>query len=243
MDQNELDNLYKYDLHVHSIYSYDSLSTLKNILKKAKSLGLDGLAITDHDTIKGSLKMSDLNKQLGNPLNVIIGSEIKTNLGDVIGLFLSDEIVSRNFEDVLDEIHNQNGFAILPHPYKTFEYIPQNVLKQIDAIEIFNARIPEILNNKSNDLVMKTHMLYTGGSDAHMIRHVGKGLTAYSQDIGPLSVDNIKIALKNPCIYGEVYSRKYRYYTVAVGNIRKKKIGHLSKIIYNESKKIIADRK
>ena len=227
-----------YDLHVHSVYSYDSISFPKYILKKAKSIGLNGIAITDHDTIKGAKKIMKANKGCED-LEIIIGSEIKTDHGDVIGLFLDEDIKSKNIHEVIEEINEQNGFSILPHPYKTFPKIPSTILTKVGAIEIMNARIPEELNKKSRELIQKKNLLYCGGSDAHFVSHIGSVSTCYNQDIGSLSIDNINIALKKPRIIGSTVPYNSHYYTVALGNMRKKKFKKLLELGYREARNFL----
>lgn len=84
----------KYDLHVHSKYSVDGYVEPEVIVKTAQKRGLSGVAVTDHNTIKGGLKAK---KYETEDLRVIVGSEIETNRGEVIGLFLSEEIKSHLF--------------------------------------------------------------------------------------------------------------------------------------------------
>ncbi|MDW7775640.1 MAG: PHP domain-containing protein [Methanosarcinales archaeon] len=225
----------KYDLHIHSRFSYDSLSTPKRILKAAKHLGLSGLAITDHNTIKGAIEVSKIDKIF----QIIIGSEIKTDKGDIIGLFLNDEIISRRFDEVVDEIRDQDGFIVLPHPYKTHNDVPVDILDKIDAIEIFNGRISPELNKKAGQLKYKK-LLFTGGSDAHLVKHVGSVVTIIDKDSGPLTIDNIHSALKKVEIKGMVVPRYTHYYTAAVGNIRMKRYTKLGKLAVNEFYKLVA---
>jgi len=83
-------NHLKFDLHIHSEYSSDSFVPIKKILKFSKKIGLSGIAITDHNTIKGGLEAKKLNK---SDLVIIIGSEITLNNGgELLGLFLQREI-------------------------------------------------------------------------------------------------------------------------------------------------------
>lgn len=230
------DNFLKYDLHIHSRFSYDSLSTPKRILKTANHLGLSGLAITDHNTIKGAIEASKIDEGI----QIIIGSEIKTDKGDIIGLFLNDEIISKQFDEVVDEIREQGGFIILPHPYKTHDYIPANVLNRIDAVEIFNGRISHELNKKAGQLKYNDKMLFTGGSDAHLVKHVGSVATMIDKDFGSLTIDNIHSALKKAEIKGIEVPRYTHYYTAAVGHIRKKRYTKLGKLALNEFYRLVA---
>ena len=214
----KIDGYVKFDFHIHSIFSYDSLSTPKSIVRMAKKQGLNGLAITDHNTIKGAIEASKIDKKI----EIIIGSEIKTDEGDIIGLFLNEEIKSTRFDCVIDEIREQNGFIILPHPYKTFDNIPDHVLDKVDAIEIFNGRISNNLNNKARDLAIKKKFLFTGGSDAHRVKDVGRVVTKFNRDTGSLTRDNIEKALEKCNVIGTESPRYTHYYSAAVGNIRNK---------------------
>lgn len=217
----------KYDLHIHSKYSYDSLSSPKEIIKIAKKTGLKGIAITDHDTIKGAVEASRITKDI----EIIIGSEIKTNIGDVIGLFLNEEIISRQFEEVIDEIKSQNGFVVLPHPYKTFDNVSDSILNQVDAIEIFNGRISKQLNDKAQKLAYDKKMVITGGSDAHLIRDVGSVVTVLDMELEFLTIHNIKQKLKKAEVRGVIAPRYTHYYTAALGNIRQKRYANLEKML------------
>jgi hypothetical protein len=221
----------KYDFHVHSIYSYDSLSPLKHVIKGAKKKGLNGLAITDHETIKGATIAKEFTT---SNFDIIVGSEIKTDLGDVIGLFLSTEIKSRTFLDVVDEIRDQNGFVILPHPYKTFNNIPDDVVNSVDALEVLNGRINCELNKKARNYSTLKNIMVTGGSDAHLMRHIGQVYTSISADFFPLNIDNIFDALKTAEIQGSEYSRSAHYFSATIGNIRKKRFNTLAKLAYKE---------
>lgn len=228
LDSNtENSDFLKYDLHIHSKYSYDSLSPPREIIKTAKKSGLKGIAITDHDTIKGAVEASKLTKEI----EIIIGSEIKTDKGDIIGLFLNEEITSRRLEEVIDEIKDQDGFIILPHPYKTFDYIPDNLLNRIDAIEIFNGRISNGLNNKAQKLAREKKLLFTGGSDAHLVRNVGSVVTVFEDDLELLTVNNIKQKLRTAEVNGITAPHYTHYYTAALGNIRKKRYSKLGKML------------
>ena len=221
------DGYVKFDFHIHSIFSYDSLSTPKSIVRTAKKQGLNGLAITDHNTIKGAIEASKIDKNI----EIIIGSEIKTDEGDIIGLFLNEEIKSTGFDCVIDEIREQNGFIILPHPYKTFDNIPEHVLDKIDAVEIFNGRISNDLNNKARELAFNKKLLFTGGSDAHLVKDVGRVVNILNSDNGALTRDNIEKALEKCNVIGTVSPGYTHYYSAAVGNIRKKSFASVGKKI------------
>ena len=163
----------KFDLHIHSKYSYDSLLRPDTIIKVAKKKGLDGVAITDHNTIKGGVETSKINKD--DNFVVIVGSEIKTEYGDVIGLFLTEEIRSRVFVDVAEEIRDQGGLTVLAHPYRKGIVFPRDLFGHVDLIEGFNARSPKNLNQKAMELAKGCRIPVTAGSDAHLGFEIGGG--------------------------------------------------------------------
>lgn len=158
------------DLHIHSKYSFDSISKPHDIVRVAKRKGLNGIAITDHNTIKGGVEAKKINHDPS--FLVIIGSEISTEIGDIIGLFLNEEIKSRDSMEVVEEIHNQGGIAILPHPYKDHR-LNDEIIRKIDAIEGFNARSSEENNKKAMRLAGRFKKTTVAGSDAHFCSEIG----------------------------------------------------------------------
>lgn len=183
----ENDNLkFKYDLHIHSKYSYDSLMDPEKIIKVAKKKGLNGIAITDHNTIKGGISTSKSNKD-GN-FHVIVGSEIKTEYGDVVGLFLNEEIRDHSFDNVIDEIKSQGGISVLAHPYRQYN-APERIIDKLNLVEGLNARSKAIHNVKAFKLADKFAKSMTAGSDAHVYFELGRGVVSVEE--------NIEKALKN----------------------------------------------
>ncbi|NOQ33199.1 MAG: PHP domain-containing protein, partial [Methanosarcinales archaeon] len=132
----------KYDLHTHTKYSPRcGIVEPEDFVKMAISKGLDGIAVTDHDTIKGAVAA----KRFGTPdFEVIVGCEMKTTNGELIGLYLQEEIISRAPIEVIQEIHDQGGIVVVPHPFDRFRSARfsniSKYLKDIDAIEVFNSR-------------------------------------------------------------------------------------------------------
>jgi len=170
----------KFDLHIHSKYSYDSLLSPEKIIKIAKKKGLNGAAITDHNTIKGGIEGLKANND--TDFQLIVGAEIKTNIGDIIGLGLNEEIKCRNWEDVIDEIHSQGGVAILPHPYRGHKLVEELAMR-VDVIEVFNARTPKELNKKAYELALKFQKGISAGSDAHVSFEIGRGTVVINSDL------------------------------------------------------------
>ena len=175
----------KYDLHSHSKYSSDGILDPKKIIKVSIKKGLNGIAVTDHNTIKGGLEAK---KYETDDFKVIIGSEVMTSKGEVIGLFLSEEIKSNDFNEVIDEIKAQNGIVVLPHPFDEWRhgaFPDENDVKSINSIEILNSRcVKDRYNQNASKFAKKYKLGTTGGSDAHFANEIGHaGVIIETEDI------------------------------------------------------------
>ena len=163
--------MFRFDFHIHSIYSTDGILSPQRIIKIAYSKGLNAVAITDHDTIKGGLQAKSIKQ---DKVIIVVGSEVNTDFGDIIGLFLNKEIKSRRFGEVIDEIKAQGGIVVLPHPYRRKKFPDEELLKRVDVIEGINGRTPEELNLKAQELARKLKKPMIAGSDAHFSFELGR---------------------------------------------------------------------
>ena len=171
----------KIDLHCHTKYSYDAGSDIEKIIIQAKKMGLDGIAITDHENTNGWQDAIRLGKK--HNFLIVLGQEIKTTKGDVLGLFLKQQIngYKKDPRFVMEEIKKQEGIVVIPHPFHNGEEFRdklENYLDIIDAIEVFNARKPLSSPDKKALQFAKDYNLgMTAGSDSHYHRSVGYGYT------------------------------------------------------------------
>lgn len=163
--------------HIHTKYSFDSLMHPKKILKICKQLGADAVYITDHNTIRGSLEAKKYEKEIG--IKVIPGTEIKTQYGDIIGVDITEEILTRDFEDVLDEIKSQGGISILPHPYREHKKV-EYLASKVDLIEVWNGHSTPDENQKALELAIKFRKPPLVGSDAHLYSELGNAMMEFS---------------------------------------------------------------
>ncbi|MCD4740531.1 PHP domain-containing protein [archaeon] len=169
----------KMDLHLHTKYSPDGCSPPSKIIKtvqKRRAQGvIDGIAVTDHDMIKAWKHFKNVD------FPVIFGEEISSTMGDILCLFLTEEIKTREPCEVIDAVHDQGGLAVFPHPFDTFRTYfkkPEDFVKQIDGIEVFNSRMKKPGGNKKAFEFAKKHGLaMTGGSDSHIRFSIGNAYT------------------------------------------------------------------
>lgn len=166
----------KADLHIHTVYSPDSATSLKEVVARCLKVGINCIAVTDHNTILGALKMEEL-----APFTVIVGEEIHTRSGEIMGYFLSEEIpAGLPAEETVRRIKEQGGLVCIPHPFdrlrlstlrrKTLE----GLLPHIDIIEACNARVSLSRYWAQALLFAENHgLLASAGSDAHTAIEIG----------------------------------------------------------------------
>ena len=170
--------MFKADLHVHTCYSKDSTSPPEKIVQRCLDIGINCLAVTDHDTISGALEVKRI-----APFTVIIGEEVLTSCGEIIGLFLTEEIPRRlSPEETVARIKAQRGLVCIPHPLDRFRphsRLRRNALEKImpdvDLIEVFNSRTSLLQDSARALQFAQAHGLPgTVGSDAHVVREIGR---------------------------------------------------------------------
>jgi predicted metal-dependent phosphoesterase TrpH len=162
--------------HIHTRYSFDSLLKPSTILGRARAMKADLLIVTDHESKRGSDHVARL--AAGYPPLVVPAGEYKTEKGDLIGLFLKEEITSRDSNEVLREIHDQDGLVVLPHPFKSHK-LDDELLSQVDLIEVTNSRCSESQNSSAEILAGKHGKPVMGGCDAHCAGEIGAVVTEF----------------------------------------------------------------
>jgi predicted metal-dependent phosphoesterase TrpH len=191
------------DMHMHTEYSRDSRVSLSSFAELARKAQLNAVCITDHDTIEGGLRLRDMD----TGLQVIVGEEITTADGELVGLYLKDKIPPGLSADrSIDLIHEQGGLAYVPHPFSRNRrrHLRRSALERLasklDIVEVFNAR--EVASS-SNVLALefaRAHDLPGGvGSDSHRPIEIGRAYV----DIAPfVTPQDLVIALREGKVTG-----------------------------------------
>ena len=179
------------DLHMHTSWSHDCQIPVEELLGHAEAEGLGAIAVTDHNVFGGAREAVELAR--GRDLVVIPGEEVKTaDQGEVIGLFLSEEIPrGLSFGETVDAIRAQGGIVYLPHPFDRLHAIPEPAtlhrhLAQVDVLEVYNARLLfEAYNDEALRFARKYDLTMGAGSDAHVLQGVGTGAVRMRAFDGP----------------------------------------------------------
>jgi predicted metal-dependent phosphoesterase TrpH/glycosyltransferase involved in cell wall biosynthesis len=169
------------DLHMHTEHSHDCAVPVEDLLHHAEQIGLGAIAVTDHNVFSGAQEAVELARD--HALTVIPGEEVKTDAGEVIGLFLHEEIPrGLSMGDTIAAIREQGGIVYLPHPFDRLHTIPDARtlhahLAEIDVFEVYNARLLfEAFNDEALRFARKYNLTMGAGSDAHVLQGVGTGL-------------------------------------------------------------------
>jgi predicted metal-dependent phosphoesterase TrpH len=193
----------KLDLHVHSKYSEDGTGSPKDIIKSIKKKGLHGVAITDHNTIKGSIESLKLAQK---NFIVIPGIEISTTDGHILALNIKKKIPWKlTIEETVDRIIDEGGLPIVPHLIRNMSGIKKTKLKilkeKIHSIEVFNSCSQPKTNLKIAKIAKEFNLGGTGGSDTHDPFYAGYGYTTI--DTTDFSIDNILSEILKKKTWGE----------------------------------------
>jgi len=168
--------LIRADLHIHTVYSCDSNTSLQRLIARCREVGINCVAITDHNTIAGAVEMKRL-----APFRVIVGEEIQTLTGEIIGYFLSEEIPKGlPAEETARRIKEQGGVVCIPHPFDRMRLSTlrrrslETLLPYIDVVEVLNSRLLLRRQCAMAQRFAQAHGLpSSAGSDAHTTFEVG----------------------------------------------------------------------
>ena len=169
----------KVDFHAHTCYSHDCLISIEAFINAARRSGLDRVVVTDHNTIRGALLAAEAAPEL-----VIAGEEVQTTEGEFLAAFVTRELpYGLEPLEALKRLKDQGAFISISHPFdpqrsgwsqRTLDLIAP----QVDALEVFNARVlSPLYNTHAQSYAASLGMPGTAGSDAHHPSEIGR---AYS---------------------------------------------------------------
>jgi predicted metal-dependent phosphoesterase TrpH len=178
------------DFHIHTRFSRDSILTEEKLIARAIERGLTHVAITNHNNVEGAIAVRDKVTELGlqDKLTVILGEEVSTADGEVVGIFLERTIprgLSAN--ETADEIHRQGGLVSIPHPFDPFRgaHIREGPLRnlaeigKIDMIEVFNCRVTfQRHNDEAAEFAKRFGITGIAASDTHSSFEVAMAFNA-----------------------------------------------------------------
>jgi len=168
-----------YDFHVHTSFSFDCSSDPERVVETALKKGLQGIAITDHDTVEGGIACREV---AGDSLVVVPGIEVDTEAGDMIGLFVEKEdgLLTTDPFGFASAVHAQGGLVMLPHPFRVLRYLEEGLAERIDVIEGYNGRTsrgpvrdPQYGDRRVRAWAERYEMAVVAGSDAHTCGEIG----------------------------------------------------------------------
>jgi predicted metal-dependent phosphoesterase TrpH len=192
----------KVDMHIHTSCSPDSLILIDNLLESCDYKGIDCVAVTDHDTAEGALRLHEI-----APSRIIVGEEIHTTSGEIIGLFLKETIRPwLSTMETIERIKDQGGLVFLPHPFDSLrgavldKHIRNEIYESIDIVEVYNSRnVFPWTNWKAAKFAAEKGILGGAGSDAHSRFELGRAHVV----IEPFdSADDFLLKLANAEIRG-----------------------------------------
>ena len=168
------------DPHIHSTYSTDSTASPRDIVKKARSIGLDAIAVADHNTIKGSMATIEEAKDFKDFV-VVPGMEISSSKGHIVALGINEDVKpGLSPEDTVENIRALGGIAVAAHPFVSYREGLCDHVKDldIDAIETLNSRYVFGYSNwRARNLALKRNIPEIGSSDAHFLEAIGSCVT------------------------------------------------------------------
>jgi predicted metal-dependent phosphoesterase TrpH len=162
----------------------DCSSSPEDIINRCQERGINCLAIADHDSIEGGLKMQNL-----APFPVIVAEEVLTPDGEVMGMFLKERVPSGiSLEEAISRIKAQDALVCLPHPFDPFRGLKLNddrldeLAEKIDVVEAFNARSRFTRTlTRAQAFAARYDIPLTAGSDAHTLDEIGNAYVEMPQ--------------------------------------------------------------
>jgi predicted metal-dependent phosphoesterase TrpH len=192
----------KADFHIHSQFSGDCSTSLDQIIRTCQKKKINCIALTDHNEVDGALKLQKI-----APFYVIVGEEILTTSGEIMGLFMTKKVPRDiSIEEAIKRVKDQGGLLCAQHPFDRFRSdalqadVMEKIKEQIDMVEVFNARTPmKKTTDLARDFAALHHFPATAGSDAHAAFEIGNAYVELPEFKGK---EDFLAALAQGKVYG-----------------------------------------
>jgi predicted metal-dependent phosphoesterase TrpH len=203
--------LIRADLHVHTRHSVDSYMSYQQLIVACQSRGINCIAVADHGTTLGAREISVI-----APFKVIICEEVRTPYGEIMGMFLHEDIPDKiSVDEAIKRIRGQGGLVCIPHPYDLVrpsafrnEKMLEELADSVDIIEVFNSRsLFPGAEKKASSLARRHGRLISYGSDGHSPSEIGYAFAEMPDFNGPqefltsLAVARLSGRKSNPLIH------------------------------------------
>jgi hypothetical protein len=206
-------NFLRVDFHTHTVFSRDGLTKIPEFIAAARQAGLDRVAVTDHNTLRGALEAADRAPDL-----IIPGEEIMTTEGELLGYYLNREVPKGLLpEEAVSRLRDQGAMISVSHPFDRFRHgawkidALRRILPLVDAVEGFNARCLFAEDNRRADsFAAENHIPRTAGSDGH----TGFELGAAGLRIPPFQdAKTLRAALSGAEVFGRLLPWWVHFYS------------------------------
>jgi len=205
--------LLKVDFHTHTYHSKDSITSIKQLITAAQKRGLDRVVVTDHNTLGGALEAYEAAPDL-----IIVGEEVQTTEGEFLAAFVTQE-VPKGLEplEALKRLKDQGAFISISHPFDPNRSgwsmaTLTTVAAQVDAIEVFNARVVDARHNQlAAEFAAELGLPGNAGSDGHHPSEIGQ---AYSTVPDFHDAESLRRAMRSAQIGGRISSPFVHFYSV-----------------------------
>jgi predicted metal-dependent phosphoesterase TrpH len=192
------------DFHTHTFESKDSLTSPERFVAAACRKNLDRVVVTDHNNIAGAQATYNLDLE-----RIIVGEEIMTTRGEILAAFVTEEIPrGLSSRETIKRLRDQGAFISVSHPFDSWRHGAWkledllDITPLVDAIEIFNARCTNAVDNqKAVEFALAQHLPGTAGSDAHAAFELGKARLVLPQFAGP---DELRKVIREGQIQGSL---------------------------------------
>jgi predicted metal-dependent phosphoesterase TrpH len=195
------------EFHCHTVFSKDGLISFESLIRTAAKVGLDAIAITDHDTVDGAREFRAEVSKRNLPLKIIVGEEKTLKDGThFIGLFLEKPIASGELAEAIAEIREQGGLCLVPHPFRKKDGLCRENLDRIRLLagktagfELFNAKCGYRENKLAEQLLPISGICPFGGSDAHYESDLGESMNVLEWESDLRTTVERMLRRERPC--------------------------------------------